>query len=115
MYRLNLINRIIPSIQVYTLHKMHGRQWPHIVTQMHVTVSNYKPVGKAMNNIVIIAFPASCGYNSQYLWRRSGGMLFVYSLLELRTLPNELLIACMHVSPYNYIPAMCWLARKTTK
>ncbi len=51
------------------------------------------PVGKAMNNIVLfIAFPASCGYNSQYLWRRSGGMLFVYSLLELRTLPNELLI-----------------------
>ena len=33
-----------------------------------------------------------CGYNSQYLWRKIGGMLFMYSLLELRTLPNELLL-----------------------
>ncbi len=51
-----------------------------------------------MNNIVtnlFIAFHASCSYSSQYLWRKIGGMLFVYSLLELRTLPNELLLYSM--------------------
>ncbi len=47
-----------------------------------------------MNNIVTTLPFLLVGVTTamQYLLRKIGGILFVYSLLKLRTIPNELLI-----------------------